>query len=651
MDHKCESITRIIASANILKTVFDSDNFLKWLNKNHPQVNDNEIFLGYKFFLESAIGTLALSITLDRSLEIKQDYVYDRADFCGIDLNKLPVTCEKTAILKNILERQKKIKQATGFYQIKSKTEIFSTDILSPLFSIMNNHCSLNSEFTVEESLRFSTMEVAHNELTNFSKWVPQGYLLSPIRLRGYPYVSGSHKDEFKIEFTGYKYTLQYLWYCLLGENFEKTSAVDFHKATDWTRDRKWPDFDNASEETINRTDLDRFFPIIQKEIPEILDKKWDFLRPNSLFCLNESYSKKILEPLLSFPENLSLTIEEKLRYTLLWYNIELLDSSQNEIFNGVPAFDYLLTGAVSLKEKYANGEKAIICKFSHPGGSDKNEYSYGVLIETGGDTGFSDYSGWIICYNCCNDFTGFAGSGHRIAENFIKEYLTKDLIYLREMNIETNAFEKFLVENTTTGKKRDLIELKAELADTKRKYSDKIAESRGVLNEFLTYYTLLKREKGSIDWNIKINGDQLDVICENADSYRLIECKVDSKNINLDEAFEKLNRKLLAFKTGKQKIGQFWFYHSPSTDFQNYFNKLQKKYTKNNILFDDYEIISQIIRDEKTWHAKKIDKIQNIFDSKSLERQSSPRFNNKFDHNSETSTSLIDKILGFFFK
>ena len=317
---ECKSITSIIGASNLLKIVFQSDDFVDWLSKYHPDAKKEEIFLGYKFFLESAIGAFALTITFDKLLGITEDYVYYRADFYGADLNKYPVTCEKTAVLKHILKQLKSIKQARTFDQIKTKTENFSNEILAPFFSITNNNCRLNSELSFEVSLKYCTMEFAHNELTNFSKWVPQGYLLSPIRQRGEPPIFESHKDKFKDEFLGYKLTLQYVWYRILGDRFEGSKLVDLHKATDWTRYISPEEmFGHKLIDEQQRTDLDRFYRITNDEIMRPIEQKWDVVRSNHLFCLDDSYSKKILEPLLSYEEKLSLTTDEKLKYTFLW--------------------------------------------------------------------------------------------------------------------------------------------------------------------------------------------------------------------------------------------------------------------------------------------------------------------------------------------
>jgi len=644
-----------MGAINLLRIAFHSENFFEWLKKYHPDENLKDIFSGYKFFLESAIGMLALYVVYNKSLEISEDYVFHRADFFGVDLNKFPVTCEKTAILKNIQKRLKLIKKTKNFDQLKVSTDVFSDDILSPFILILNNHCAIHSNLTVEDSLKYSTMWVTHIEMTDFSKWVPQGYLLSPLRIRGDPRQFESHKDKFKEEFLGYKLALQYIWSCLLGEMFKESPLVNLHLATDWTCDIDLLEIfgRNKTAEEVQRSDLDGYFSVINQEIMRPIEEKWEYVRQNKLFYLKESYSKEILKSLFLYEEKLNLTIEEKLRYTLLWYDIELLDSSQNEIFNGVPAFCTLLSGAAELKSKYSDGEKAIICKFTHPGNSEKNEYSYGVLIESGGDTGFTDYSGWMLCYNCCNDFTGFSGSGHVMAEKLIEEYSAKNLIYLRTMDIDEKIFEKYLAENTTTGKKKDLIAIKSELANSRKKYEEIFSEAKGLLHEFLTYYTIIKRKQGSTDWNIKQNGDQMDIICENEDSYRLIECKLDSKNMNLKNELKKIQRKLLSTKTNKQKIGQFWFYYSPSPDFRVFFKQMQKAFSKNNIFIADYEVISRIIHEEKIWRSKKIDKIQTIFDSTpfSLPTYSHIPPDSSMYSSGSSSKSQIRKVIRKVFK
>ena len=617
MDHNSTSISNIIGSLNVLNIVFNSKKFIEWVNKNHPLISIDEIYPGYRFFLESAIGMFTVAIEMASVLKIAEDYVYFRAHFVGVPLNKFPVTCEKTAILKNINENLKLIRGSKNFENLDRNIVKFSDKILSPFLLIMNDHCVHRPELSFDEGLKFSTMWITHIYLSDFSKWVPMGYLLSPFSLpktwkKKKPYF---FKNELQKEFTGYKITLQYLWYCLLGEGFEKTSLININKATDWTITPKYHRlFGNKPSDDKNRTDLDRFFPLIQDEIITPIEQKYDFIYLNNIFSLNETYSKNILKPLLLFEENLSLNIKERLDFIFLWYDLELLDASKNEIFNGTPAFNVLLSGSAELKLKYANGDRAIICKFVHPGNSKNNEYSYGVLVEVNTNTGFSDYSGWIIFYNCCNDFTGFSGSGHRISERLIKEYSEKDVVYLREMNIKKTELKKYLEEKANTGKNKEIFSLEIELKEKKRELSENKADSKGILHEFMTYYTLLKRNEGLVDWNVVIDNNQLDITCENEDSYRLIECKVDPKNMNLKSEIEKIIKKLVNIQTKKNKIGQFWFYYPPSPDFDIFFNKLKRRYSKNGILIDEYEVLERIIQQDKNWVVKKKDKIKNIF-------------------------------------
>jgi hypothetical protein len=632
---KNESINSIIGASSILKIVLDSEKFIQWALINYPKENINTIFFGYKFFLESAIGAFAASIEYDRSLEISEDYVYSRARFRGVDLNKLPITCEKTAMLKYIQKKLRLIKQTSNFDQIKKNNLIFSNDVLTPFTLIINNHCKPISSLSFEDSVRFSMIYSAQIDLSNFEHWIPQGFLLSPFRIRGNPPLAESHKDKFKKEFLGYKLTLQYLWNSLLGEKYNETSLVNLNKATDWTQDTPLEPFSNKEYDKEPRTDLDTIFSIIETEIMKPLEKECVNLRQNNLFRLDDSFQKTILGQLLSYQENLSLTLEEQLDYTFLWYDIELLDASRNAIFNGVPAFVTLLVGAAEAKQKYGNSEKAVICKFTHPGNAEKNTYSYGVLIESGGDTGLTDYSGWLLCYDCCNDFTGFSGSGHRIAEEFIDDYLAKDLIYLRNWNIDERDLQKYLANNTTSGTKRDLVTLSTKLAEFTQKSAEIIGEAKGLLIEFITYYTLSKEELGIVDWNIQENGEQLDVIINGESFYKLVECNVNSNQLDPKEEIITLRRKLQSYKGAKQKIGQFWFYYEPSLAFYKKFKELQEIYSNEDILIEDYVVISHRIKEHKIWRNKKTDKIKNIFNERVSEVSIS---NNNSYHNYKPS-------------
>ncbi len=143
------SIDNVIGSANILKSIFNIDDFLIWLKEHHPELNSNDILPGYKFFIESAIGTFADSIHLDNSLNITEDVMYFRAThFADVDLNKIPVQCQKTALMKNIQKRLRLIKKANSFQALKKATDTFSNEILSHFELVFKDHCESKPELT-----------------------------------------------------------------------------------------------------------------------------------------------------------------------------------------------------------------------------------------------------------------------------------------------------------------------------------------------------------------------------------------------------------------------------------------------------------------------------------------------------------------------
>jgi len=612
-DLKSMSFSEIVGAINILNIVFDTDAFIKWLNEYHPEFNITEIFQGYSFFLESAIATFSDTLHSDISLNINEDIVYHRAThFADREVAKLPCTCEKTALIKNIQKRLRGFRKAKTFKDLKKECEKFSNEILVYFFKIFEDFLIVISPLNYDAALRYSTMSVAQVHLSDLSKGVPLGYLLSPLKSQMTP----KRLDDC---FLGYKLGLEYLWFKLLGDQFEKSGLDKIHEATDWTYENDIPPWAIQDEhKDQKRTDLDSYFSIIQDNVMDSIEREWPSVKLNTVFSLKGKNAKKYLKPLFVCKETLNLTKPEQLKALLLWYDIELLDYSNNAIFNGIPAFLTLLAGIVEIKNTFANGERAIICKFTHPIGKNKNDYSYGVLIES--HTWIADYSGWILCFDCCGDYSGFAGSNHTMAEMLIQEYKKRRSVTIREMTIEKGDFKELIKDNVTKGERKELLSTRLNLSNVIRKSQDYIADSQGIILEFLAYYTIVKRNWGEVDWNLRINKDQLDITCDTPDSFRLIECKVDPHNINLEKEFENLEKKLSGLKKAKEKHGQFWFYIRPNQIFYNKFKDLQKQFSKKGVIIDDYEVISDILNNDMIWRKKKLNKIKEMFDPNFLE-------------------------------
>jgi len=602
-----ESINRIVGSLNILKIVLDIDTFLEWVDKNHPEVKKTEIFLGYRFLIESAICTFANTLHLDSSLIIEEDYVYFRAThFTDINFKKFPVTCEKTALMKNIQNNLLFVLHAGTFNKLRKEAKIFSTCILIPFSHMQNKHCGSISGFSYDEAIKFSAMRTSQIFLSDTSKGIPLGFIVSPLK-------RPIKKAEFSKIFLGYKIGLQYLWFVLVGKDQFETSGLNrLNEASDWVYEEPWPpSIQSNHDSSMKRTDLDTYFSVIQDKIIEPLEERRPLIKSFNFFHLKGRTPKRLLKPLLSYHEELKLSVCEKIRFNLLWYDVELLDSSQEAIFNGVPAFLTLLTGSIQLKQKLANGEEAIICKFIHPSDDGNNDYTYGVLIESQSGLGLSDYSGWILCYDCCGDDDAFSGFGHDFIESLLIDYEKQKKIILKEMVIEKAKFKKCVKDLIIKGFKTKSALRTLKYAKPDRILVDKLQLAKGLIPEFLTYYVQSQKNEGKVDWKIKENKGQKDVTCDFDNRFLLIECKLDPNTIRLEKEFFNIDRKLRSIKTNKEKIGQFWFYRSPNPLVSKRYRELQNDYAKKDVLISDYYEIEENLKTERIWRNTKLNDVK----------------------------------------
>ena len=635
------SINKLIGAENIMRIVFEIDDYLSWVKKNHPNVKPTDILPGYKFFIESCIATFADSIHLDDSLKITEDYVYHRAThFADIPLNKIPTTCEKTAIIKNIQKGLRPIKRANSFDVLKEETTHFSDEILSLFHPIITEYVDLTTKLNLEQSKNFTSIFVAFTWLSDLSKGVPLGYLLSPLMKK-------TSETEFKNSFLGYKIGLQFLWSRLLSDKFGSSGIQKMHEAKDWQGRDDWLITDSSKEEALG-TYLDDYFSIINNEVFDPIKNQWPNARNNYWFKIKGRSVKKVLKPLTVFEEKNHLTLEEKLKAELLWYNIELLES-QSTIFNGVPAFNTLLAGVIEIKSKFANGEKAIICKIVHPVGPKKHDYSYGVLIES--HSWCADYSGWIISFDCCGDYSGFAGTNHAMAEALIEHYQKQKKLIVRQFSVDKNEFKKFILNRITSKKKRDLISAQLEVANIKKISQEKLSESQGLILELISYYTLKNWDYHNVEWNFSESKKQIDLLCQSDDHIRIFECKVDPNNLDLTKEFEKIITKSKTLNHSKKVICQFLFFHQPSEPFVNHFKQCIQKFSQHGVVFEDFLVISEILKTDKVWRKKKLDKILNIFNSDFLKNSDSEKdginhFASHYDDGNDTDFESDDAEL-----
>ena len=558
---------------NILKIITDVDDFRKWLKIKHGLLNDECIFNGYIFFLDTCFRCFLDEVLTENSFDLYEDYTLYRAKFVGIEINNVPNTCEKIIFAKNIWKLTQNVIESSGWDEVK-----LSIDKMSHLFDLISNIFEKEVVSTIDldkdESLNAMSIINAHIDLNDLQRSIPLGYLANPL------FETRLDLNHFENNYFGYAYSLQYLWYKLLkDEDYEKSSLNDMYKAHKIYSNKSSNQnylFQNAgidpSEE--NWIALDAFFNIVQKEIVEPLETKINQnLGIKSVLKINKIHKDELMVYLLknrledpSYMQKEDLdSVFQKLDYYFYWYNIDTLDNKHYSVFNGVPAFTSILIGHAK-KREYYDSDKVCVLRIKHPTGR-KNayDYSYGILIQAFSNTGFADYSGWLIFFSCATNHSGFGGSLHNEAERFIKKFIDDKSLNVREIIIDKSLFREYLEykkrpqdldENTYT--ESNFIHNKFIVSEIKSQESRFLGDAKGKLFEYI-YYNWLAENRGikpvSLLSDIMINKEQVDVYLETENKIHIFECKVAIHGTNMDKIIKQIKRKKEAFEKSNKNI------------------------------------------------------------------------------------------------
>lgn len=596
-------VTRTLPSLAIIEIAGNTHSFQHWLNKIHGIQINTSIFAGYKFFIECALSDFFYFIATENILQLKEDFLLRRAiGQSTVFIGDIPATCERTILLKNIYDLIEPIRKSKNVPDLVKALAAFNKEVSQPFQKIGNEMFKI----TVTANLKKTEIQkliLIENLYIQFTQ----------INFNGPVAYQGSLMKEFWIDkkkkdfcLNGYAYTLQYLWFTVLGnKKFHKTSLKSIHKADSWkkytyikTKRHKGeynPFFDNYYEiET--QTCLDSYFERIKEEIiiPIEIKFKIDILRLDEFYSeTGEIYSGVIFKHLLKNRENQKsdkpLPINDKLDMDLYWYPLEVFKPGQ--IHNGVSAFITLLAGTVALQKNEREFDTVHVSKFIHPIGENKNDYSYGILIDTFAAARHYD-SGWLLYYDCCSDHSGFSGSEYKRAEEIIKQYKKMNLISLREISVEKNVFEKYVakhiyspdVEKMTYEKIREIEnEVRLETDSQRKKDRTIISSAKGLIFELLTCYFFAKKFNltHTVEWNINKKKGEIDVCIYNQDEVLVIECKVTPENNNLEQEYNKAVKKTNEKFPGKKILPiEFWFWNEPNGQNKEWLKKNKIEYT-----------------------------------------------------------------------
>ena len=525
---------------DILCNVID---FKKWLIEYHNISEDIDLFKGYLFTFDTFARRLHNEIALNNSLQLTSNRILERADFHSEPLLALPNNCEKTILLKNIREKVDIVLETQNWEKLEYSLKQVKKEIVQPMLQlkIVSEVNTLYPISTIDDGIKYSTM----NELLVFfndtQRGLPHGYPTPMLDNSLWPSIDNAVTQEQRKHlqkiFEGYKYTVQYLWFYLLKNDFEKTSLKTIHKTNSW--------------QTFNK-----YFGFVQNEIVDPIEKRLKVNLGITPTILISADAKDVLKPL--FHKNASKYKPnelEKLEQIFQWYEIELVDSSEGVRFNGIPAVVSAITGAIEIKKRNKIKDKTQVVKLIHPDREDqrgnRNDYSYAILMEVYGT--ISDASGWLLFFGCCYDHTGTGLSQLEYVEKFLEEYSRKGLITVDELKISKTHFIDLMRPYLLSIPKKEKPTDNATLLTQTRKTAniqkqlhetfDKLGTGRGLLLELLTYFLFDTQDVISIDWNCKYDGIEIDALLLTNTELRFFECK--KPNDNLIEEAEKFSKKV----------------------------------------------------------------------------------------------------------
>lgn len=557
------------AFLNILEMLSNTSEFRQWLKDHHGLTEHEKIFDGYKFAIITSLLAFMNSFTMHDPFKLEDDEISYRAEFRGIKLEKIPNSCEKIIFQKNVWNLGKNIRRATNWQTLNVQKE------LSPLFEIQQklreDHIKTTGDMSVPDALKFLSEFYTYLFLIDTKHGRPKGYY--------HPFFSTERSTQYLDRvFDGYVYSLQFIWYQMLGkDNFLKSCLKDLHRCQEINLHDKneisinmneifeFQEIELSPEEKTKQenwnkvykkwSSIDQFFGEIRDEIIKPLEKKIDYrfagfnkgliqLAGFDKSILGNLLDKKILDEPEFMKKNDLESMKKRLDVEFLWYDIDMFDSGEANLeFNGVFAFNALLTGYVTiLKEQGIEGTITVM-KIIHPDPHQNiNYYSLAIKIGIGGF--ISDSSGWIVFYDSLMDTPGTGGHYRDMCFDCIDKFKQQSRVDLKEITVEKKTFRDYLESRKIS------FSNSRELSTAYKDIEDNLAQMKGKFFEYVFLkHCLDSEEYDLVRGDFSTSGQQIDCICLQKDIVYVFECKLQFHDDELQDYVDQFRRIIDAVK------------------------------------------------------------------------------------------------------
>lgn len=486
--------------------------FWQWISERLAAHSPDDLFEGYKFAVRTVLRLLHQHLSLDSSLGLSEDDHFLRARFHGVSLAELTSSCEKTVLLKSLQYESRNLLKARDWNEFEEQWDRFDAAVLTPLNNLRacaQLRPAFQSDF--ESAISLAARFQIYIFLNDTHRGLPHGYSqpLLPDSVCNMPW--SKNERYLNTVFEGYKFAVQFVWSQLLGSDFNSTALARLAGATSWS-------------------EFDEYFDIIRSTIIQPLESQvgTGLLDFDNLVLLVADPRDAIKPLLIQNYEEPVLSERQQLDRMFMWYEIEMVDASAT-VFNGVLTFCTLLAGAADLRRESASEspDPMRVVRLKHPAvQSGKFDYSYGLLLGAFGSLGLSDYSGWLLFYDCCGDYSGFAGSEHQMAERFIGRYQEQSVVNVSEYVIGKDKFLDLMKDNLLSETKEVIFNAR-DTANRLEAATNKLSTARGMLVELVTQYLHSQfKATSNSEWSVPVANGEIDVLVRDPNGIVMVECR-----------------------------------------------------------------------------------------------------------------------------
>jgi len=490
-----------------------------------------------------------------------EDNISGLKGFDFIKLKDIDIKDELSIVLNKILNLSENTLKSQNFEDLNDNFNYF-VKRMNFFYEIFDKYIVVNEDIQLkkERYLWIISQFYTFAYFNNTEKGQPIASI-SNIRKEALSY-SPKYRKEL---FLGYKFGVQYLWYVLVGEEFENSSLKFLHQAD---KSLSNISISRLEKESIKRRypenwslvlnieklwkAFDTFFNRLNNEIIKSLEKKYKIeywkdwaLNKNLILCnKSEEFIKKLkilifqnldIESLIENLIPYSIKTTKELERKFYYLPVTLLHLDYRKSFEGYGNFIRILWGTVYLRKFYNSNNEIYVKRIKHK--IEKGHfYSYAILI---------DGEGWLLFYSLGTDDPMTTSNDYRILMEDNLQRANKEIpIIIDEFEIP----EELLV---FCYKPRYLF--KHNLIYQGEAF---ISYLKGIFFELLLYYLLNRKIKyKQIKLRTKIGNKneykEFDLIYKDQfDVLHLVECKIDLHESDVEKILKKSKKvQILIFK------------------------------------------------------------------------------------------------------